>query len=464
MWYNGKGHALNGNINGWIEKEFSTLRFGSERLERRFKIAMSDWAEQPELSTWLASGSRANAKAVYRMMGNERFSKEEILAAHREATKARAEEKILLAIQDTMSVNYDGHEKTVGMGYCCEQTLGINIHSCLLLTTQGIPLGLISQSAVTRELSADKSRSKSQKRFRPIEEKESYRWLETMGTARKNAPDGVTLVHIADREGDIYELFALASRTEQKFVIRVIHNRMTLDGEHVLDKLRASELKGKLKIVVPENHQKKSKEREAVLELRYGAFDVKKPQIRKNNNELEDSLRLNLISLKEVNPPESEERIEWILMTNLDLETADNVLAAIDLYRHRWKIERFHFVLKSGCKIEKIQQHSVDRIEMMILFYSIIAVHIMQLTYIARSFPDTPCELIFSESEWKTLYRAANLTQQAPDSPYSMVDAVRYVAKLGGFVGAKSDGPPGLKVIWLGINKLFILCAYRDFI
>ena len=96
--------------------------------------------------------------------------------------------------------------------------------------------------------------------------------------------------------------------------------------------------------------------------------------------------------------------------------------------------------------------------------YSIIAVHIMALTYIARNMPETPCDLIFSEIEWQTLFRAANETKFAQDKPPSMAEAVRYVAKLGGFVGAPSDGPPGLKVIWIGLNKLYILVAYRDFI
>ena len=88
----------------------------------------------------------------------------------------------------------------------------------------------------------------------------------------------------------------------------------------------------------------------------------------------------------------------------------------------------------------------------------------MQFTYMARNFPDTPCELIFSESEWKTLYRAVKRTTIAPDNPYSMADAVIYIAKLGGWAGAPSDGPPGLKVIWLGLNALFLLNAYREFI
>ena len=424
---------------------------------------MSDLSESPEKSILLASGSRANAKAVYRMLGNEKFEKNEILGAHRNAVEVRNEEKVLLAVQDTMSVNYGAHEKTYGLGYNCEQSLGVNVHSCLYVTPQGIPAGLASQSVGTRESPADK-RSHHEKRARRIEDKESYRWLETMTEAAKNAPQNVELIHVADREGDIYELYAQAVLTGEKFVIRAIHDRTTTTGEKTLETLWNSNKKCDVKIVIPENHKKKTKEREAVMALRFMSFEIKKPQIRSADPDVQPSLKLNLISLKEENPPEGQERIEWILMTNLELKTCGDALKAIEYYRQRWKIERFHFVLKSGCEIEKIQQRSLDGIELVILMYSIISIHIMQLTYIARSFPDTPCELIFSESEWKTLYRAANRTTLAPDNPYSMSDAVKYVAKLGGWVGAPSDGPPGLKVIWLGLNALFLLNAYREFI
>ena len=163
-------------------------------------------------------------------------------------------------------------------------------------------------------------------------------------------------------------------------------------------------------------------------------------------------------------PPEGAEPIEWLLITNLKIDNADDALLAVGYYKQRWKIERFHFVLKSGCEIEKIQQRSVDGIELMIMIYSIIAIHIMQLTFLSRNAPETPCDLIFSEAEWKTLHRAANHSNSDPEEPPSMLEAVRLVAKLGGFVGAKSDGPPGLKVIWIGLSNLFLLVAYRDFL
>jgi len=456
---------MNGTIKLWIRKEFETLRLNNQRLERRFMKTMSDLSEQPNKSIWLASGSRGNAKAVYRMLKNEDITKEKILSAHREATTGRSDEgNVLLAVQDTMSVNYAGHEKTEGMGYNCEQTLGINTHSCVLVTPEGIPMGLASQSVSTRVEAADKRESKSKKRLRPIEEKESYRWLETMNTAAQNAPSGAELIHIADREGDIYELYELAYRTGQKFVIRATHDRITTENEHIMAEIERVSPSGKMKATIPANRQKKAKEREAILTIRYSSFNVKKPQIRYNDKDMESSLSLNLVSLREENPPEGSDAVEWLLMTNLKLENANDAMRVAEYYKQRWKIERFHYILKSGCEIEKIQQRSVDSIELVILLYSIISIHIMQLTFISRQYPHMPCDLIFATNEWITLYRAANRTAVSPDIPYSISDAVRYVAQLGGFVGAPSDGPPGLKVIWLGLNALYILIAYREFI
>jgi hypothetical protein len=426
-------------------------------------MAMSDLAEQPDKSVWLASGSRANAKAVYRMLKNERFEKESVLSAHRDAVSARSESRVLLAVQDTMSVNYNTHTETEGLGYNCDKTLGVNVHSCLLLTTDGIPLGLLDQSVFTRAIRADYT-PREQKRARPIEEKESYRWLETMHTATENAPKQAEIVHIADREADIYELYALAEQIKDKFVIRAVHNRLTVDKTNVIDELKACEASGAVYVVIPENRSKKTKEREALMTVQFKKVSVQKPAIRRNDSSVEPSLDLTLIRLYEENPSVGLEPVEWILITNLEVKDSGDALRAVEYYKQRWKIERFHFVLKSGCEIEKIQQRSVNGIELMLLMYSIISIHIMQLTFLSRSSPETSCEIIFSEPEWKTLYRAANRTTFEPENPPNIAQAVRLVAKLGGHVGAKSDGEPGLKVIWLGLNKLFVLVTYRDFL
>jgi hypothetical protein len=328
------------------------------------------------------------------------------------------------------------------------------------VTPEGIPIGIVEQSVHTRS-KAKIAGTREEKKARPIEEKESYRWLETMERAAARAPVGAKLIHVADREGDIYELFALAERTGQQFVIRVVHERVDTQQRNIKEQVSKSEPFGILAVVIPENHALKRKERTAELTLRYLAIDIKLPRARKADKGLAASLTLNLISAKEETPPEGMEAIEWLLMTNLSIQTAEDIRWVMEIYRLRWKIERFHFVLKSGCNVEKIQQRSVERFSLMLLMYSIIAIQIMMLTFMARSEPETDCDLLFSETEWRILYQAAT-KKKAPERPYSMAEAIKYVAKLGGFVGAPSDGPAGLKVIWLGLSKLYTLCAYID--
>jgi hypothetical protein len=398
------------------------------------------------------------------MLSNEKLDRESILSSHRDGSEKRFEGGYLLAIQDTMSVNYGTHEKTKGLGYCCAQTLGVNVHSCLLATPSGVPIGLASQSYITRSEASSTKQSPSEKRRRPIEEKESYRWLETMACASKNAPANSKLIHIADREGDIYELFALAQELGEKFIIRIVHDRLDTYDRHMLEVLEWSKPIGHIKATIPANPSQSIKEREALLSVQKQALDIKKPQNRLKEQNLVPSLRMNVIRVWETNPPTGVPPIEWLLVTNLPVDTIEDVMTVVGYYKQRWKIERFHYILKSGCKIESIQQRSVDKVEMMILLYSIISIQIMTLTFLPRSYPDMSCDLIFSESEWKTLYRAANKTRKAPEQPYSMQDAVKYIAMLGGFKGAKSDGAPGLKVIWIGLMNFYLLYSYQDFV
>jgi len=207
-----------------------------------------------------------------------------------------------------------------------------------------------------------------------------------------------------------------------------------------------SKPKGQIKLHLPKNSKTQTQKREAILTLRYITTQIQRPA-NCSEPDLPLSLTMRLVNVAKEDPPLGVEAVEWMIVTNLELRCCEDALGVVDYYRHRWKIERVHFVLKSGCKIEGLQQHSVDRVELMILLYSLISVHILMLTYLSRLYPEVSCELVFCESEWKTLYRAARRTSVAPDVAYSMADAIGYVAALGGFVGVSSDGPPGLKVV-----------------
>jgi len=447
-----------------ISAEFIGIDFGSKRLEERFVKTMENISKEPDKSIWLASGNRSEAKATYRMLSNEKFKEAEILRTTRESTINRICEsgsKVILAVQDTMLVNYDGHEKTEGMGWIGDKTMGVNVHSCVAVTPEGLTLGLLSQTSWTREIRSDTSENHDQKKGRGIEEKESYRWLETMTESEKNMPAGAKVIHICDREGDMYELYEKAAKEGKLFVIRIVQNRMTMSGEKIIDGIKSSAPIGSMEVKIPRNSQKNQREREAVLEIRAKSFEVKRPARRNKDKHLSKSVTMNVIYLNESNPSEGAEPIEWLLTTNENVTTPEDAVKIAEYYVQRWKIERFHYVMKSGCQIEKIQQRSVDKIITVLLMYSIISIKILNMTYLARISPELPCSIIFGEDGWKILYCTANKTQLPPSEPYTIAEAVLYVANLAGWGGAKSDGAPGLKVIWLGLSKLnFLLDTY----
>ncbi|MCL2138335.1 MAG: IS4 family transposase, partial [Treponema sp.] len=155
---------------------------------------------------------------------------------------------------------------------------------------------------------------------------------------------------------------------------------------------------------------------------------------------------------------------EWFLMTNEPVETDEAAYEKAVWYMQRWKVERFHYVLKSGCAVEKLQERSIEKTTTLVLMYSIIAVAILNITHIARIHPELPCTVCFEEDEWKVLYCTANKTKKPPDKPYTIAEAVTYLSWLGGPKRAPSDGPPGVKTIWIGLDKLNTLLTYKEWL
>lgn len=232
------------------ENEFTGLYFGDKRLDERLVKMMNAFAEAPDQSIFLASEGRSQAKAAYRFLKNEKVNAALLLRGAALATKekiARTGEKEILCIQDTTGIGFGERTKIKDMGYYCDKNLlGMNVHSCIAVTRQGIPLGIMYQQYNTRESTKDTHRTKEQKRSRPIEEKEDYRWIQTIQESRNYIPEGVKGIHVCDREGDFYELFNYAEQEKEKFVIRIIQNRSTDDGEKIMDELHKEAAMGQM--------------------------------------------------------------------------------------------------------------------------------------------------------------------------------------------------------------------------
>jgi hypothetical protein len=158
-------------------EEFASPEFHSVRPENRFIRTMETLMEQPDKSIWYNSENQAEARAVCRMLGNEGFDREEIIRAYREATIRRMAGYggTILAVQDTMGVNYNTRVKTGGIDDINDRILGVNVHSCLAVTADGLALGLLDQLNYTRTEPEDEPVSHDIKKTRPIAEKESFR-------------------------------------------------------------------------------------------------------------------------------------------------------------------------------------------------------------------------------------------------------------------------------------------------
>jgi len=449
-----------------MEEEFSTLDLNSKRLEQRFKKTMETFACQPDKSIWSCSENRAEAKAIYRLLSNDGLDREEILRTHQEATVRRIIQtgKTILAVQDTTSLNYNNQTKMDGIGYICENALGVNIHSTLAVTTDGLVLGVLAQSSYNRMQPSNNTLTHDSKKFRALADKESYRWVQALGESAEVLPEGIKVVTVCDREGDMYELFDEADRKSRSFLIRIAQNRRTIDNQKILDEIREKPCNGRVKTLIPRDSRKGLKERAAVFQIRYDSFEIKRPDRLNKNNKLKGAQEVNIIYVREEQQDKAVEPVEWFLMTNEKIEGVEDAYEKAVWYMQRWKIEQFHYVLKSGCAVEKLQERSMDKTTLLVLMYSIIATFIMNITYIARINPHLLCTVCFDEDEWKVLYCTANKIKKPPEKPYTIAEAVTYLSWLGGPRRAPSDGPPGVKTIWIGLDKLNTLLAYKEWL
>jgi hypothetical protein len=445
-------------------EDLGNVNFGSKKLKERLLKVIAAFTKHPIGSILEACSNRHQAKAVYRMLSNKRFDIENVKTTYAASTVERIEacESVLL-IQDTTEVNLNGHKKTSGLGYCDEYNLGILTHSCMAITPDGIPLGILNQISYTRPERKNESGTHDQKKLRPIEEKESYRWIESLEAAHAILPKAVNALFICDREGDFYEFYARGAEKNCKLLIRLVHNRVIQEHQKSLDYLRALPGVGSVVVDIPRDTRNGNRARKATLDVSYSLITFKKPA-RRRELHLPSEITATGIHIIEKDPPDGVEPIEWFLATTENVSSFEDAVAMLRNYVQRWKIERFHYVLKQGCGVEKAQERTFERQSSMIFLYSIIAIYIMTLQFLSRVEPAIKCDVLFQEEEWKILYCAANKTPAAPDEPYSLKEAVRFLGKLGGFAGSPSDGAPGAKVIWRGLKILYTLQEYHGYI
>jgi hypothetical protein len=444
-------------LHSWAEQELGHADFADRRLSRRLARLVGDLAACPESSVPLACDGWAATKAAYRFWDNDRVSAEAILRPHLQSTLARlpAGDQPVLAIQDTTVLNYSHHRATAGLGYLSAlEQRGLFVHSTLCAQPEGTPLGLLHQQVWARD-DADFGKRKG-RGGKATAAKESQRWLDSLHATEVALPPGQPVVTVADREADFYDLFATARRPGHDLLIRAKSRRRIRHEARLLGQgIAGCPSAGRLRVKLPRAGGRPG--RTAVLTLRYGTFAIEPPCDHPRRRSLA-ALPLTVVLAQEEDPPPGVKPVRWLLLSTLAVTDADGAARLVRWYARRWLIERYNFVLKSGCRLERLQLEKAERLRRALATYAVVAWRLLWLTYAARQ--AGAAEEVFSPEERQVLQR--HFGQEETAKPVSLGEAVRLVGRLGGFLGRKKDGEPGAQVIWRGLRRLEDLVAgYR---
>lgn len=454
-----------GSAKSWAVMEFSKINLNDKRLEKRCQVLVEALAQQASEPINQACEDWADTKAAYRFFDNPKVSPAQILAPHTMRTVKRMKSHpLVLAIQDTMYLNYTHHPQTAGLGEIGTkkyQQRGFGLHSTLALTPQGLPLGFLTQAFLERPVGEAAHTSVAGQK-QPIEKKESYRWIEAFQRTIELTPAGVQVVTVCDREADFYEMFDLAQEPHADLLVRANTNRrLNEEGKYLWAEVEKCRTAGEVTVDIVGNDKRAA--RQATVSIRFCSVTLRppwRPQQKKFS-----PITLTAILVREDHPAANvTEPIEWLLLTNTRVEDFRQALQVVEWYCCRWQIEIFHKIIKSGCRVEDCRLQTAERLQNYITLMSVVAWRLHWLTYINRTDPQAPCTAVLTKTEWQALYMRIHKTSVIPKTIPSTRQVIRWIAQLGGFLGRKSDGEPGIVVIWRGWKRLQDLAATWDLI
>ena len=439
----------------WVSREFGGADLGDARRDARLVGLARALAERPEVSLPQALQARAALKAAYRFFDNEDISARDILAPHIASSVERMRgESVILAVQDTTFIDYGGHRATEGLGPMNDRNgWGLLCHGTLAFTPEGLPLGVLGLRVWARD---PKNRGiKATRRLRGIEDKESYKWLDSvqaLARLREQLP-GTRLVSVADREGDVYEFFTQAQALGVDLLVRAAWDRRVESPQgHVWSTLAKAPLLAQQRLQLPRSPGRAP--RVAKLSLRACPITLKPPS---HTGATQKPISLWALWACEMRPPAGVKAIEWMLLSTIPIDSPEHACERLQWYARRWGIEIWHRILKGGCKIEARQLESFDRLQRLLSVYAVIAWRILYARMLARLAPNVSASAILAPEEWQALYCRIHHTSTPPATVPPLRQALRWIARLGGFLGRTGDGEPGVQTIWNGFHELIAL-------
>jgi hypothetical protein len=438
----------------WAVEEFAAAELGDQRRTARLLDLATTLAQQPTASLPSACVDEAQLDAAYRFFANEHIPPPAILASHTHATLERCTtQPIVLAVQDTTLLDYSHHPATTGLGPLATPTQqGFLAHSTVAFTPDRVPLGFLAQQTWTRDPATVGKRER--RRTLPISEKESAKWLTSLAavnTAAAACPQ-THFVSVGDREADVYDLFLQARPPTVDLLVRAAWDRATTDPAHRRLWAACAAAPQQTTVTLDLPRRAEQAPRTATLSVRWRPVELRPPAHRRGEHL--PPVTVWAVWAVEDAPPAGTAAVEWLLLTTCAVPDAGAAVERLAWYAARWGIEVLHKVLKSGCRLEARQLATGASLQRALALYSVIAWRIMYGTLLARALPDAPCTVLLEREEWEALYCTIHRVATPPPQPPPLRQAVRWIAQLGGFLGRKHDGEPGVTVLWRGWQRL----------
>ncbi len=440
----------------WAIREFAHAKLPDQRHHRRLQIMATAFAQKPTAPIPQACPTPGEAKGAYRFLENERIRPLSIRQAHPEATLERVgAHPVVLAVQDTTALNYSTHPKTEGLGLLgshSPKTVGLLLHSTLAITPAGQPLGFLHNAVCVR-----RGRGlRATRHQRGLAQKESHKWIESLEACQTLAPrcPQTRLVNITDREGDLYELFVQAASVSREskvdLLVRARHDRKLEDQDRTLwEEVARQPVAATITVLVGRRGEQPS--RIARLNIRFCRVCLKAPRRKAD----QPPIPLWVLTAQEGSSvPKGAARIGWRLLTTCPVTNAPEAMEKVQWYAQRWQIEVTHKVLKSGCQIEQRQLETAQRLERVLSLDLVVAWRVLALCKAARQTPDDPISNWLPAAQWQALCAYVYRRTTPPKAVPGVRQAVRWIAQLGGFLARRSDGEPGTKTLWRGLQEL----------
>lgn len=402
------------------------------------------------------AGTRAKQVGLARFFRNPRVKVEEILSAAAGRTAVAAAGRHVLLIEDTSEINYQAKAgRKRGLGRVGNGSdVGLFVHPALALDAQdGAVLGLAGATIWQR-----RARKRPDYQARPIETKESYRWLSTIAAARSRLEAATLVTVVADREADIFELLARLPDARTHALVRAAHDRALDDGGRLLSALAAQPEAGRIDFELPARAGRPA--RSIRLAVRFRATQLRQPRRGADRRDA-PSVALNAVEVSEIDPPSKAQAVVWRLLTTHQVDTLADAVHLVELYRRRWAVEQLFRTLKSqALDIEASFLEDAAALERLAATGLVAATMVMQLVHgRADAGRRHPAGRVFGPEQIAVLHaltrklQGSTVKQQNPHPPETLAWAAWHIARLGGWMGYASERPPGPITFSRGLTR-----------